>query len=219
VEHNQAVANMAAEKYVLGELRGSEREEFEEHFFGCPECARDLRDLSSVAEGARLLPNPPLKNEPFKARPAAWLQGWRFPSLRFGFAWACALLVVTIFAAYQTTEFRNQIRPQAVASFLLRPETRGEPVPIPVEQIGSFLLLEADLPGSSGSLKWDLGQAGSNRVIVHDLAAAPQPGASFKVLLPASLLAPGEYALTVRQETAPSEKTWLFRFRIGERQR
>jgi anti-sigma factor RsiW len=224
VEHDQAITTMAAEKYVLGELRGSEREEFEGHFFSCPECARDLRDLSSLAEGARLPPDPPLKYEAAKTRPSGWLEGWRFPSLGFGVAWAGALLIVAIFATYQVMVLRKLGRPQAIASFFLRPETRGEPVLIPVEQIGSFLLIEADLPGSSGSLQWELGQAASNRIIAHDVAAAVLPGASFKVLLSASLLAPGEYTLSVRQATAPAEKapfekTWLFKFRMGERLR
>jgi hypothetical protein len=216
VEHDQAVATMAAEKYVLGELENGEREEFEEHFFNCPECARDMRDLSSIVEGVRLLPSPAPKTEPSKSRVSAWLEAWQLPTRGLGLAWAAALLLVGIFAGYQVTEFRNQVHPQTVASFLLRPETRGEALPVPVEQLGSFLLLEADLPGSAGSLQWDLRQAASNRVIAHDVAAAPKPGASFKVLLPVSLLAPAEYALSVRAATAPSDKTWLFRFRIGK---
>jgi hypothetical protein len=213
VEHDQAEANMTAEKYVLGELRDDEREAFEEHFFSCPECARDMRVLSCLADGARLLPNMPPPAEPSKSRLFNWLSGWRMPSLGFGLAYAGVLLAVTGLAVYEI-ESRQKLYPQAVLSVVLPPETRGEPLLIPVSRIGQFLLVEADLPGASGTLQWDLRQANSNTILVHDTAAAPPPGASFKVLLPAALLDPSEYSLSVHAASAPPEQAWLFRFRM-----
>src|SRR5579884_2083702 len=38
IDHQQAVNNMMAERYLLGELNQGEREAFEEHFFACSEC-------------------------------------------------------------------------------------------------------------------------------------------------------------------------------------
>jgi hypothetical protein len=43
MEHEDAVRLGTAERYLLNELPPDERDEFEEHFFGCQECALDLR--------------------------------------------------------------------------------------------------------------------------------------------------------------------------------
>jgi hypothetical protein len=225
MEHNQAVTDMAAEKYVLGELGNGEREQFEEHYFNCPDCAQDVRDLASLAEGARVLLNTQPMNshptlEPAQRRASRWPDAWRLPWLRLhpvaGLAWAGALLLVTMFAGYQTMQVRKLSRAQILTSFLLLPDTRGEATPISTARIGQFFLLEADLPGASGNLQWDLRRADSNRVMANDEAPAPAAGTSFKVLVPSSVLAPAEYTLTVRPATDPAKKTWLFRFRIGQ---
>lgn len=217
MEHDQALTSMAAEKYILGELRDDEREQFEKHFFTCVECAQDVRDLSSVTEGARIVLSPSPRPQPSQQRASStWLSAWRLPAWLLhpgtGLGWATAL-VLAMFAGYQTLQVQKQ-RPQALASFVLQPETRGEPTVIPAEKIGAFVLLEADLPGAEGKLAWDLRRADSKRVVVQDIAAAPPPGESFKVLLPASFLPPADYTLTVRPATASAEKTWLSRFRV-----
>ena len=43
MSHDNAVATMAAERYLLDELTEAERDVFEEHYFTCPECAEDVR--------------------------------------------------------------------------------------------------------------------------------------------------------------------------------
>ena len=239
MEHNQAVADMAAEKYLLGELGNAEREQFEEHYFSCPDCAQDVRDLASLAEGARvLLDTQPMNTQPMNAQPinsqamnsqptiepaqqraSRWTDAWRLPWLRLqpgaGMAWAGTLLLVAMFAGYQTLQVRKLSRAQVLTSVLLLPDTRGEATPVPAARIGQFFLLEADLPGESGNLQWDLRRADSNRVMVNGEAPAPAAGASFKVLVPSPVLAPADYTLTVRS-AAPDQKTWLFRFRIGQ---
>jgi len=217
VEHDQAMTLMAAEKYMLGELDGEERERFEEHFFSCEECAHDILDLSSVTQGSRELLKSQSKAEPAQRRSSrGWFEAWRLPaSLIPGrLAWSGALAAALIFGSYQTIRLQNTVRPQAIASVFIHPESRGELITVPVERLGAFLLLEADLPEASGKLQWDLQKADSKQLIVQDAAAAPPPGESFKVLLPSSFLAPAEYHLTVR--TLSSGKTWLFRFRVGQ---
>lgn len=43
MNHKEAVDMQAAEKYVLGELPETLRDEYEEHFFDCVECALDVK--------------------------------------------------------------------------------------------------------------------------------------------------------------------------------
>lgn len=220
--HDEAVDTMAAERYVLGELHDSEREEFEEHFFSCHECAQDVRDLAALTAGAKDVLAPSPKAEPPKQRATAPVPDSRWFWLRWSpnLAWAGALALMTIVAGtstYQAARLRGLDRPQVVASVLLRPETRGAAVSIPVQRVGAFLLVEADLPGAAGELQWDLKLTGSEKIIERQPAPALPLGRSFKLLLPASMLAPGEYTLTVRPVSGPSEKIWLFKFRPSER--
>ena len=53
MDHNEALQLQAAEKYVLGELPPPLRDEFEEHFFGCQECALDVKAAAGFVDNAR----------------------------------------------------------------------------------------------------------------------------------------------------------------------
>jgi anti-sigma factor RsiW len=52
MDHNEALQLQAAEKYVLGELSQPLRDEFEEHFFECQECALDVKAAAGFADNA-----------------------------------------------------------------------------------------------------------------------------------------------------------------------
>jgi anti-sigma factor RsiW len=54
MDHNEAVQQMATERYLLGELSPELRDAFEEHFFDCQECAMDLRAASVFLEEAKV---------------------------------------------------------------------------------------------------------------------------------------------------------------------
>ena len=53
MDHQEAIGLAAAERYLLGELSPLERDNFEEHFFGCHECATEVRLTSQFLDGAR----------------------------------------------------------------------------------------------------------------------------------------------------------------------
>ncbi len=53
MDHQEALRRSAVEKYLLNEMPGPERDEFEEHFFGCQECAADLRATAAFLDGAK----------------------------------------------------------------------------------------------------------------------------------------------------------------------
>jgi hypothetical protein len=201
----------------LDELAPEAREEFEEHFFECAQCAQQVRDLATLRASAKVVlrerPQPREAAEPVKRRLERWLSGWWMqPGL--GWAAACAMLLVATGATWQTVSLRKQMRPQAVASFVLRPETRGELTSIPAQNMGAFVLLEADLPGAAGELQWELRQANRASAVDQGVSGAPEPGASFKLLLPSSRLPAGEYNLSIRSAAGSGRpnQTWLYRF-------
>src|SRR5258706_3927517 len=53
MDHDEAIQLQAAVKYVLGELSPVQREEYEEHYFDCAECASDLKAAATFVDAAR----------------------------------------------------------------------------------------------------------------------------------------------------------------------
>jgi hypothetical protein len=51
--HDEAKKSMAAEAYILDDLEAAERNSFEEHFFDCTDCAADVLDAATIADGVR----------------------------------------------------------------------------------------------------------------------------------------------------------------------
>ena len=53
MSHDEAVAGMMADKYLLRELPEQQRDEFEAHYFDCADCADDVRAGQQLIEGIR----------------------------------------------------------------------------------------------------------------------------------------------------------------------
>ena len=72
MDHSEAVNQMAAERYMLGELPPDVRDAFEEHLFDCPECAFDIRaGVAFMDEATLQLPGlTAVQTEPAAKAPA-----------------------------------------------------------------------------------------------------------------------------------------------------
>lgn len=73
MDHSEAQQSHAAERYILNEMTAGERDGFEEHFFDCRLCAKDVTDGAKlVAAGRRVaLSSQPVV--PISRRWTAWL--------------------------------------------------------------------------------------------------------------------------------------------------
>lgn len=100
MDHAEATRINAAEQYLLGEMSEVEREEFELHFFECPECAESLEDAAMLVANARAVFQEPLAPQPAPVRERKkWLV---FPQWNFApVAAAAGLAVLAILAGYQ----------------------------------------------------------------------------------------------------------------------
>ena len=100
MEHNEAIEQMVAERYLLGELTAEQRDAFEEHAFDCPECSLDLRAGAAFIETAKVelpkLPTSAAPSMPELVRPVKkkldW-QSWLRPAFAIP-AFAALLAVV-----------------------------------------------------------------------------------------------------------------------------
>ena len=113
MDHNEAIRLQAAVKYVLGELSPAQREEYEEHYFDCGECAVDIKALATFADTTREVMrrerDAQFAKELVPAR-GGWLS-WLQPVVAVP-AMAALLLII----AYQNTVTIPQARQEAGSS-------------------------------------------------------------------------------------------------------
>ena len=80
MDHNEAIQLQAAVKYVLGELSPVQRDDYEEHYFDCAECAIDIKALATFADTTREVLRQEKENQlakdlvPARGRWLRWLQ-------------------------------------------------------------------------------------------------------------------------------------------------
>jgi hypothetical protein len=210
MDHDIVVREKMTERYLLNELKPEVRDEFEEHYFDCPECARDIRAGFEFVEQSKVVmaenPEPVATHADGRspARPA-WFSWFR---LNFAVP-ALALLLAVV-------GYQNLVTYPTLKAALKQPRVLpwasvnlgtwgGDAQPISVPQGAGFLLLVrippdgtytqyiADLYNPKGGLEWSLpfsANPGQDEWPMH------VPGASRE---------PGRYKLSVRGITATGE--------------
>ena len=215
MEHTEAVQLKAAERYVLGELSGDLREQYEEHYFGCSECAEDLKLAAAFVENTRAVlesePATVASRAPVAAERKPSSSGWFAGLLRPSFAVPVFALLL-LFAGYQNLvviphlkSAAPSIAPQTLPSYsLLASNSRGgEPlaitvpankpfslyIDIPPEK--QFPLYVCELVNASGATEYSLNISGQ------------EAQNSVQLLIPPATLKPGNYAAVVRGLATP----------------
>jgi hypothetical protein len=221
MNHNQAVEQMAVERYLLGELDGGAREEFEEHLFDCHECALDSRVATMFIEEAKtqLAEIPAVEPERKLA-----IRGEKVRSNWFG--WLRPAFATPVFAAllvvigYQNLVTFPALRsaanqPSVVPVATLAGATRGGshatvvadrehgvslPVDLPLDPaLGNFASYSFELHNSQGKLVW----SGS-----LPAPAQHSPGdLQLSVVLPGKMLSNGTYSISISGTGAHGERT------------
>lgn len=151
MDHAEVVRQKTTERYLLDELIPEKREEFEEHFFDCMECALDVRAASLLVEQSKIvLAEDVGKTAVPVARPGRGRLGWAAwlrPSV-VGPAFALLLVVV----GYQNLAELPQLkeaasRPQLVAdSATINAGARGTGAKTVAAPRGSSFLLNVSIP-------------------------------------------------------------------------
>src|ERR1700688_1890740 len=78
MDHEAAMQMKASERYVVGDLPASERDEFEDHYSGCSRCMDDVWTASAFAANARAVFEGRAAIKPMAER-AGWLAWLRRP--------------------------------------------------------------------------------------------------------------------------------------------
>src|ERR1700691_4621628 len=174
MDHEGVVRQKLTERYLLGELDDQARQEFEEHYFDCPDCALDVRAGALFVEQSKVVlaeaPQPAPGRSPVTgAAPAK--PGW-FAWFRPAFAVpAMALLLAVIgyqnLVMYPRLQAVNSPRVLPFASVNIGTFGSGGPVistrpgegfllfvRIPPDSIYSRYMAQLYNPG--GKLEWPL---------------------------------------------------------------
>src|SRR5579864_4643036 len=120
MEHNYAIENHAAERYLLHELNEEERDAYEEHFFNCSACAEEVKTAAEFLESAKQVVQEELRTHIYGhvPRPSIWGSWLNWRSMLHPMpAMACMLLVLgTGFGIYQNTVTIPELRQMASAA-------------------------------------------------------------------------------------------------------
>jgi len=223
MDHLDAEKMKAVERYMLGDLAVSEVEDFERHFFDCPQCSEELRALTVFQENARAVfaeqvlapvPTPVTVPESAARVPQGASGWWRWFSPQWlssaTAATACAALLVGVFSGYLAFRSRDEV--QAVSTFPLYAQARGEETVVAPAAGSRFYTLYLDRT-------WD-GDYPSYEAVLRDASGREKftipvkPGAAgdaIHVLIPTRQLGAGKYVLVI-EAAAGAGKAELARF-------
>jgi hypothetical protein len=153
MNHQDALREMAVERYLLGELSGESLNSFEKHLFECAECAMDVQLGATFIDNARTEFGSPqrIAAQPLKRR-QGWMSWFTSPWI-LGPALAACLLILGIQTFVVQPRMKGELA-QAQTPAVLNPLVlanagpRGDSIPeIVAPEHGSFAI-SLDVPAT-----------------------------------------------------------------------
>jgi hypothetical protein len=213
MDHEDALRRGAVEKYLLNDMPPPERDDFEVHFFDCPECAADLRATAAFLGGAKqaLRRSPVPKSAP-RIPKKPWFEFFGRPAFA---APAFALLLVVV--AYQNAVLlprlahdpMEQKNPEILTSLsLIGGNSRGGAVPSATVSPGQPLLISLDIPTAERFSSYSCVLIAPTGAVAWRLpVSATQAKDTMAIRVPSGVLAPGDYRLVVQGQSNPGADT------------
>ena len=210
MDHAEALRVQAAEKYVLGELSQPLRDEYEEHYFDCRECAAELKATVAFVDSARgVLRQIPARSgaQTGAQRRAGWLAWWR---PRFAVPAFAALLLVLGYQNFVTIpNLHRSVASSGQAGdlvSLIGANSRSEGVRAYQIHGDRAAILELDIPTNGGFTRYDCQlHDASGRLVYEQRVAAADAKRTVHLIVPAGRLRAGNYTLTVLGEQASEQ--------------
>jgi len=205
MDHKEAVETMAAQRYVLDEMTPEDQDAFEEHFFGCAECAANVKDTETIADT--------LRSEKNVVR--------KFPQTRWLAAAASFALVAIL--GYQNFVTIPRMRherdaaslPRIVVSHsLLTAQSRGDESVVTANGSEAFTL-DFDIAPRPNAKRYVVEVVdAAGRARMREGMTTERAGETVHLLVPAGSLPPGRYSLRARSEPAGApDSVWSFTVR------
>jgi hypothetical protein len=219
MDHHEAIRCEAVEKYLLGELAPQERDDFEEHFFDCPECAADLKTTAAFLDEAK---------REFRREPTAKLAPRIRKPFRLGFLWRPAVLAPAFALLLSVIVYQNVriFTPAGESTRLDRPEvlsavsliganSRGGGNPSVAVGKDQPILLTLDIPAAEQYTSYTCTLiAPSGAAVWRVPVSASQARDTVSIRVPGGDLKPGDYTLRVQANLVRGEPVDIARYRF-----
>lgn len=220
MNHSEALQTFAAEKYLLNELSGAARDEFEEHFFECQECAMDVRTAAAFIAQART----ELRPAPEDSTAVKRRSFFTFFSLPLAGVLVAGMAAVVVYQNVVTLpRLRSEVAaasaPAALsATSLIGSDSRGTDMPSTVVSHGQPLFLNVDVPTDDRFSSYELFFYTPRGSRLDAIGVSPdQAKNTLLVRLPAHDIQNGVYTLAVEGAQGagkPTVKLAQYRFRV-----
>jgi Putative zinc-finger len=223
MNHNEAIQQMVAERYLLGELTPEQRDAFEEHAFDCRDCSLDLRAGSAFIDTARVELPKLVAASPAPALPTArpikkkidW-QSWLRPA--FAIPAFAALLAVVSYQNLSTIPAlrKTATEPSVLPSTAFHTGTRGSAHMLVQADRTHGVALSIELPQNSSvaTYSFTLYDPQGKELWARTLAAS-KAGASgdgiVSLVIPGAGLVQGSYTLSIAGVDAQGTRTEIDR--------
>jgi hypothetical protein len=189
MNHGQALSTHASERYLLGEMSEPERFDFEDHYFGCGECAQDVRAGSALARGIQAVyaedaahpRTQVISPQPLRSRRFAWLT----PSALVPLA---ASLMLASVVGYQSLVLIPSLRSsRALTPVVLRAAARGEEQTLDLRSREPYFVFSLDVNAAEpdSPLIYEASPE-KGPVRSNGPATAPPPGSPLIIVIPHS---------------------------------
>lgn len=212
MNHDKAIRDNCAERYLRGDLEGGECEAFERHYLGCGDCQSDLHVMQTLRDGlAELAEAGELRVPTARRRKAPSLPVWALA--------ATVLLAVGLLSTsllYQRNEPAGPGRASVHTLLTVRSGSVGEPVN--VVRVGDetdvvVLNIDSGDPDGDGPYTTTLvNEARGQQASIGPLSA--DRNSVISVALPRGRLSQGIYRLEVRAAADSEAILNQARFRV-----
>jgi hypothetical protein len=213
MNHDEAIRLRAAEKYLLGELSTKLRDQYEGHYFGCAECAQEVRTGAVFIDNARdvlggsSVPEAAGKHQP--VRSGSWWTTLQRPAFAVP-----VLALLLLVAGYQNavtiphlkTALSHSDTAQTLSSFSLISENSrgGAPLTIMVPARKPFSFFVDIPPGSYASYVCEF-QTESGTPELSLTVSADEAKRTVQLLIPPGRLSSGKHVLVIRGLGSPEK--------------
>jgi hypothetical protein len=233
--HEQAVATEAVLRYSCGEMPALEREAFEEHYFSCSTCGEEVRstelflanaravfreEVQAGAPGMQLAEGQRTAGESSAAKEPGWWEWFRWkPAWGVAFAGVLVAWAVTgVWLVQSRQALETATAVQATPAFALQSLTRssGQVVEIPGQARFVSLYFDVPVSGVAGEFSCVLRSEEQGEIARLTAAGPAPPSTMLHLQVPAALLVPGQFQLTVT-ENSSSASPQVFDFTVRRR--
>ena len=192
IDHQEAVKNLMAERYLLGELNAGEREAYEEHLFSCNACFEQVKAGTEFVGHLRQIGTEKAEEQPTWSR-LVHLVFRPSPALAFGVMFLCTAGV----SVRQAIVIHQMKAPESVIVVTVPPAARALDKAIIAPRQGNFELRAVFQPSAKLQSYRARIVSTSGKEIASVAIRNPET-AEFQVRLNADSFRDGDYILVVQ---------------------